>query len=266
MQVLKLGSKGQSVRQWQQFLHGQGFDVADDGTYGRRTRKATIAFQQKYRLDADGKVGEQTLGKAMMLGLMVLEDKECKRKDGFNWPAKPKFKPLSGTRKRQEIFGKYKFKAAPTAKNREAIKILGNWESENIVRVEIPQLRGIKNAPRSGKIRFHRLAADQLVALWAAWEKAGLLDRVQTWNGSFVPRFVRGRAAQGLLSNHAFGSAFDINFAQNRLGMRPALVGQKGSVRELVPLAHKHGFYWGGHFGKKRSDGMHFEVAVIKNR
>jgi len=39
------------------------------------------------------------------------------------------------------------------------------------------------------------------------------------------------------------------------------LVGQKGCVRELVPIAHENGFYWGGHFS--RLDGMHFEIAKI---
>ena len=56
-----------------------------------------------------------------------------------------------------------------------------------------------------------------------------------------MPRFVRGSTTS--LSNHAFGSAFDINVPFNRLGARPALVGQKGSVRRLVKTAHRHGFY-----------------------
>jgi hypothetical protein len=37
-------------------------------------------------------------------------------------------------------------------------------------------------------------------------------------------------------------------------------------VRELVPLANKWGFWWGGHWGyngKGRYDGMHFEVAKL---
>jgi hypothetical protein len=33
-------------------------------------------------------------------------------------------------------------------------------------------------------------------------------------------------------------------------------------VRELVPIANKHGFYWGGHYSK-RADGMHFEAAKV---
>ena len=92
------------------------------------------------------------------------------------------------------------------------------------------------------------------------WEKAGLLDRIISFGGGFEPRFVRGSTTT--LSNHSFGSAFDINVAWNERGHRPALVGEKGSVRELVPIAHKWGFWWGGHFSTP--DGMHFEVAVLR--
>jgi hypothetical protein len=46
------------------------------------------------------------------------------------------------------------------------------------------------------------------------------------------------------------------------LGVPPAKQGELGSVRELVPIANKWGFYWGGHF-KERKDGMHFELANI---
>ena len=45
------------------------------------------------------------------------------------------------------------------------------------------------------------------------------------------------------------------------LGAEPAWPGQRGCVFELVPIAHKFGFYWGGHF--KRRDGMHFEMAKL---
>jgi hypothetical protein len=100
-----------------------------------------------------------------------------------------------------------------------------------------------------------------LKALWEDWERADLLDRILSYDGSFVPRFIRGSATQ--LSNHAFGSAFDINADENRLGTRPPLAGARGSTRELVPLANKHGFYWGGHFST-RPDGMHFEIAFIQ--
>ena len=94
--------------------------------------------------------------------------------------------------------------------------------------------------------------------MWAAWEAAGLLRFVLSWSGSFVPRFMRSGKQ---LSTHAFGCAFDINVPWNGYYKQAALVGDQGSVRELVPIANQHGFYWGGHFpyGKGLSDGMHFE-------
>lgn len=102
---------------------------------------------------------------------------------------------------------------------------------------------------------------DQLVALWAEWQRLGLLDRVLSFAGTYNPRFVRGRASQQVLSNHAFATAFDINAAWNRLGAEPATFGTRGCVYELVPVAHRFGFFWGGHF--TRRDGMHFEVAKL---
>nr|MCU0228094.1 M15 family metallopeptidase [Bryobacterales bacterium] len=121
-----------------------------------------------------------------------------------------------------------------------------------------PQLAGFRNAKRNGDVQFHKLVAAQLVNLWQAWESEGLLDRVLSFEGSYVPRFIRG--SRTTLSNHAFGSAFDINLRWNRLGAVPALVGEAGSVRELVATANRFGFYWGGHF-RDRPDGMHFEIA-----
>lgn len=107
---------------------------------------------------------------------------------------------------------------------------------------------------------FHRLALAQLEGLWKAWQAKDLLPLIITFAGSFAHRFVQG--SRTVLSNHAFGSAFDINVAWNQLGHTPALVGGKGSLRPLVPIANDYGFYWGGHFNT-RKDGMHFEVAKI---
>lgn len=72
--------------------------------------------------------------------------------------------------------------------------------------------------------------------------KKDLIRLVLTYAGSFDPRFIRGSTTT--LSNHAFGSAFDINAEWNPLGHTPAPKGTEGSVRELVPIAHEYGFYW----------------------
>lgn len=173
----------------------------------------------------------------------------------INWPPHPNFNPLRSNAARQNVFGRFDFERT----SGDNIRILGNWVQDNIVTVAIPQLASVKGAA-GGNIQYHRLAAEQLRAMWAAWEAAGLLRLVLSWSGSFVPRFMRSGKQ---LSTHAFGCAFDINVPWNGYYKQAALVGDQGSVRELVPIANQHGFYWGGHFqyGRGLSDGMHFEWA-----
>lgn len=259
MRVLRKGMKGPDVKKWQYFLIGQGFlSGRADGDFGEKTHAATVAFQQKHGLEPDGVVGHQTIVQAIQLGFTVLEETVDAGRNSPNWPPKPEFPPLVGTTQRQSMFGRFAYRVIPDSGGE--VRILGDWGGQNIVSVAIPQLKGVEGAPKSGNIQFHRLAAERLQAMWAAWEKAGLVDRIVSWGGSFVPRLVRGGTS---LSNHAFGTAFDINVPWNALGTLPALVGKKGSVRELVPIANEHGFFWGGHYAK-RPDGMHFEVALLK--
>ena len=252
---------GEDVERWQFFLVGQGHQLEVNGNFGDATFKATRAFQAENHLGVDGAVGTNTLGRAMTLNFNPLEDPGAGPTSGAGFPSPPAFKPLVSTAERQQIFGKFEFVSAPVPSNPENIRITGTWERDNIVRVLVPQLIGVQGAGHEGAVRFHKSAVNQLLGLWKAWEDAHLLGRVLTWDGAFEPRFVRG--SRSVLSNHAFGTAFDINAALNPRGTRPPLVGQKGCVRELVGIANAHGFYWGGHFGSK-PDGMHFEVAVLQ--
>jgi hypothetical protein len=261
MRVLRKGMKGEDVERWQFFLVGQNHQIEADGDFGPATFDATSQFQRDNHLDVDGAVGRETLGCALTLGFDPLDNSEGPATTGSNFPPKPSLRPLVTTAGRQSIFGAFEFASAPVPSNPENIRILGNWEQENIVRLKLPQLVGVQGAPPDGGARVHKKAADQVLALWKAWDDAGLLSRVATWDGAFVPRFVRG--SRKALSNHAFGTAFDINAATNPRGSRPPLVGKKGSVRELVSVANELGFYWGGHFGTK-PDGMHFEVAIVR--
>lgn len=270
MRILQQDLSGADVRRWQLFLIGQRLDPGvADGSFGPRTHKATLEFQARHSLWADGVVGLRTLGQAMKLGFEAIRLPPLKpllprhpHEGDPTWPPRPALVPLTTNAGRQKVWGAFRFVHEPVPGNRENIRILGSWEDENIVRVEIPQLRGVSGAPASTMVHFHRKAADQLRALWRAWEEAGLRPLVLTWEGSFVPRFVRGSTT--VLSNHCYGNAFDVSAAWNALGTRPALVGQRGSVRELVPLANEHGFFWGGHFNG-RPDGMHFEVAQVES-
>ena len=67
---LRLGSRGEMVRQVQRALH-----LLDDGIYGPITRDAVIAFQEQHRLIPDGIVGPATF--AMLIPARL---KRSKRK------------------------------------------------------------------------------------------------------------------------------------------------------------------------------------------
>ncbi len=259
--ALRQGSRGALVSAWQSFLVGQGFDLGDiDGDFGVKTRGATEFFQQANGLVVDGVVGRQTFLAAAARGFALIEEPANDR-SGSDWPPRPSFHPLVGNNARAAVFGRFDYIHAPVPGNKEAIRVLGNWKQQNIISVPIPQLRKALGNSAPASIQFHKKGADQLKGVWNAWESAGLLDRVKSFDGGYVARFVRGKI--GVLSNHAYGSAFDINASTNPLGARPPLVGEPGCVRELVQIANEWGMFWGGHF-KDRPDGMHFEIAIVQ--
>jgi peptidoglycan hydrolase-like protein with peptidoglycan-binding domain len=258
--TLKTGDHGERVFLWQSFLRGAGFDPGPlDSDFGKLTFDATVAYQLRNMLDGDGEVGQQTLLRAAAQGLAIA-DRSGTGENSSDFPPRPTFPPLVSNEERAAVFGYFDFEPAPTPDDKEHVRILGGWQRENMVKVPVPQIKGVTGSRGRDYIWFHRLGAAQLQRLWQAWEDEGLLDLVLTWQGSFNPRFVRGSTTD--LSNHAFGSGFDINYAWNRLGHIPALADQKGSVRRLVPIANRHGFYWGGHY-QRRPDGMHFEIATL---
>jgi hypothetical protein len=73
--ALRQGSQGDTVRAWQSFLTGQGFDPGGlDGVFGDKTSVATKAFQSKCGVASDGIAGRQTILKAMELGFELIEE------------------------------------------------------------------------------------------------------------------------------------------------------------------------------------------------
>jgi hypothetical protein len=262
LKTLRKGSKGPLVREWQEFLLGMNLYVGEaHGTFDDATEFSTQCYQRSMRLDDDGVVGGLTWGAALSEGFSAEGIVKDLRKDtsGPNWPPPPSFKPL-GQAGRVKLFGDIQFKPKPTKGNPEGIVITNSWQSQNLGSVVVPQLKGVKGAPKSGKVFWHKDGIPQLLALFQAWDDAGLRGLVVSWAGSWCPRFVRG--SRTYLSNHSWATAFDINVPWNGLRKTPALAGKKGSVRELVPIANELGFFWGGHFSK-RPDGMHFELAKI---
>lgn len=261
MRVLYKGLQGDDVRSWQNFLIGLDptSNVVASGVFDDLTIAGTALFQRAVNLNPDGEVGSMTLGQAAQHGFCLASD-DRGADAGPNWPSAPVVLPLSLSDK-LKLFGQFSYQAAPSASNPEAILITDSWPQQNIVSVTVPQLSArVIGAPSNGVVPIHKLCASQLQAVFAAWEAAGLSDRVLTWAGSWAPRFIRG--SRTVLSNHAWGTAFDINVPWNTLGTQGALKGQKGSVRELVSIAYDLGWYWGGWF-KGRPDPMHFECFKL---
>lgn len=175
MKLIKRGSRGEDVKKWQYFLIGQGLYVGEaNGKFDEATKASSISFQNKYGLDPDGIVGNKTVGQAMLLGFGVLEE-TLKNKLSANWPAKPDFSPLTSTAQRQRIFGTFAYEPKPLPDNPENIRVTDNWARNNIIPVEVTQLKPIKGSPT---VYFHRLAAPQLKQLWSDWQKANLLHLV----------------------------------------------------------------------------------------
>lgn len=263
MRLLKLGSHGDDVEQWEIFLKGfkDSSDIVVNDYFNKITHLETKEFQRAVGFtggDVDGKVGRMTYAEAMKLGFDPIEDD--REDEGPNWPVKPIALTQLGYVDRVKVFGQFAFKPAGIKSNPEAIKITDNWSDNNIKRVVIPQLVGVYGAPKSGGVYLHTKICDQTVSMFQAWEDARLKPLILSWAGSWVPRFIRG--SRTTLSNHAWGTAFDINAAWNGLGRQPALKGKKGCVRELVEIANEHGWGWGGHF-RRRKDGMHFECWKV---
>lgn len=252
--TLKKGVKSEMVGDWQAFLRGQNlYFGAVDNDFGAGTQKATIAFQTKYALTPDGEVGKKTFEKAVLLGFHI----EASASPSLT--TKPNFAPLTGNASRERLFGKFEYRASPTADNPERIVITDDWAKNNIVKVSLPALSKATGGKYTS-MYWHKSADEQLVKFFEELEKQNLHTKILSFAGSYVPRFIRGSRSQ--LSNHSWGTAFDINVPYNGLNKTPALIGQKGCIRELVPIAHDYGFYWGGNFS--RPDGMHFEIAVLR--
>lgn len=269
------GFIGADVARLQKVLNDSlGAGLTVDGVYGGGTFAAVQTLQQANNLPVTGQCAGPTLTKARDLGFAAVEFDVTAANSGVNFPGKPSAAtlPQPTAAITQSLFGTFQFQSDPVPGNREHIRILGTWVADNIVTATIPQLVGIpipddngQAILSNGKLKCHRLAKDKIIALFQAWEDAGLVDRILTFDGSFAPRLKRRRTVPipANLSNHSFGATFDINAELNPQGEIPRVMGARGCLRELVGVANQRKLYWGGHFGGSGVDGMHFEVAKL---
>jgi len=273
------------VQRWQYFLLKQNIQQVGhiDGQFGLKTENATKFFQVQHAIPVTGEFDAMTRDAAKTLGYTVVPDNHYDDKKGAQFPPKPNDLSSPSNESRNRGLGCFKFRQLPV-ENRadpDEIDILGScdgtiadWRGTNIVDIEIPQLRFAVGF--TGRVTCHKVAAPHVKKLFARWEELDLLHLVRDFDGTFSPRYKRGQspspAGHGVkrsvdvdeLSNHAFGSAMDINADDNPFKEQPALCPRRGCVRELVAPANELGFFWGGHFSAPK-DGMHFEFADFEN-
>jgi hypothetical protein len=250
MNVLTFNENGPDVVAWQNFLVGQRYQIVADGQFGRRSTAATKDWQAKNGLVADGIVGAKSYAVASSQGFAFAVPSSA--------PARPSgFSAYVSNREREVKFGKFSYVWDPAPDNPEQIRVTDDWADDNLVQFVVPLLINQKLS-KTGKVTCHKLFASAVGLFFSRVEEAGLADRILTWDGCYVPRYIRG--SRQTLSNHAWGTAFDINADWNPLGHQSAPLGAKGCVYELVPIAIDCGLFWGQWFNG-RADGMHFELA-----
>src|SRR5262245_21088786 len=147
------------------------------------------------------------------------------------------------------LFGHVRFRTvSPEWKRGDTIVFLSGFDLNDVTPVFIPQL---KNTPgsRQGKLRVHKRAHAQLLAVFNVIEARGQLHHIKTCAGTLNPRLRKptSGALSKLPSNHAFGIAIYLNENDPGFG---------DSVAPVAPVFQSLGFTW----GKAFNDPMHFEV------
>jgi hypothetical protein len=108
--------------------------------------------------------------------------------------------------------------------------------------------------PIIGKVTGHRVMLPQLKAALNEVATRGLADKIYTYDGLYVPRFIARDPSRGL-SFHTYGTAIDLNARDNYRGIAGKM------DRTVVSIFKKWGFAWGGDWNY--TDPMHFELAKL---
>ncbi|ROR92974.1 M15 family metallopeptidase [Nocardioides aurantiacus] len=109
--------------------------------------------------------------------------------------------------------------------------------------------------PIIGRVTGHRVMLPQLKGALEEIVTQGLSSKIYTYDGCYVPRFI-GRDPSRGLSFHTYGTAIDLNAADNYRGIAGAM------DRQVVTIFKRWGFAWGGDWNY--TDPMHFELSKIK--
>lgn len=139
----------------------------------------------------------------------------------------------------KSLFGE--FAARPSPGRPGYLDVDPSWVRTHIVTVSVPLL---------GKVTCNRALIPQLRDGMSSLQRRGLGPLIESYAGCYAPKFVN-RDPTAMLSHHAWGIAFDCNFAGNAYGETPH------QDPRLVRTMERFGFIWGGTFVVP--DGNHFE-------
>lgn len=160
------------------------------------------------------------------------------------------------------IFGSFKYRDIPNSDDAQ-IEVDPVWVSDNIVKMmlppnlqKLPEFNGIKSL----RVNKHVLKNWEQVFTVISNNK-DLLNLISSLDpGTFYPRHIRKKVANGI-SNHAWGTAIDINAVDHPLHSFVNVQKEKEDPNYILfkKVFKPAGFSWGNDY----KDPMHFEITNI---
>ena len=225
MPRMQTGNKGNEIRKLQEDLKAlELYQGSLDGDFGPQTKKAVLAFQQRYFVD----------------GIVDGHTRDAITKAVIAWAGRDLniLLPVPvGYQKMCDTFGHFDFEEAENG----WVDIDPKWVAENIVLADLPIV---------GRKHVHKKILPVITSVLDEIAAKGLDGEIFCF-GSWAARHIWYDPKRSL-SIHAWGCAFDVNWPTNP----PGRVGDLHPG--IVAAFERHGFQWGGRFTSKRDD-MHFE-------
>jgi len=139
------------------------------------------------------------------------------------------------------------------------------WERDCLMRVSPPFTLRFAGKPLRS-IRIHRKCGASLSRVFSHIHEAAKGDQktiddwgVSVFGGSYNYRLTRGGT---LLSMHAYGCAIDLDPVRNAFhDVTPNFLHPPAHV--VVEAFESEGWIWGGRWGGRACDGMHFQAARL---
>jgi hypothetical protein len=106
-------------------------------------------------------------------------------------------------------------------------------------------------------LRLAKDAAPLLIAAASHWHRR-IEPLHEGWCWSYLYKFIEGTT---IISNHASGTAIDLNAPKHPMGVPTRNTMSRRQVRRAKRIARRYGLVWGGVWAS-RPDAMHLEMAI----